>query len=355
MTELLHELFGRRPRYEDAGAGAHNAGVLAAARVRPAFVDTSCLMYRLMWAKAAYYVKRCGNDTSRIAHSVAADVMLDIAEFCRNFACAPVLAFDSSRSLRREETYPQYKGNRGAQKKTEKEALVLSCKDEIRRLLRCVYGPGYRVQGFCVNGYESDDVIASFVLGLKQPKADVGDDTPVYDKHIVIVSNDHDLHQLVGDGVTYADVTSGVLCSAEDLVRHYKLRPEEIVAAKCIGGCKSDNVGGVPGCGDKTVAEVIASRSFDVSVTKARRNLASEDGAVVLRRNLRLIRLPYEGSPMLPQLKLSAKVWPSLGIPDEMAALMDSNGIPRSAWPSFADITLPRASSAVPMCSYNKK
>jgi 5'-3' exonuclease len=308
-----------------------------------------------MWAKADDYCKRCGADTGRIAHAVAADVMLDVAEACRNFACAPVMAFDSSRSLRREQLYADYKGNRGTQKKTEKEERVVGCKEEIKRLLRCVYAPGYNVQGYCVHGYESDDVIASFVLGLKQQTDGHVDGKPKYDKPVVIVSNDHDLHQVVLEGVKWADVTTGVLCDADDIEKHTKIAIADVVAAKCVGGCKSDNVGNVPGCGEKTVAEFLANRSFNVSVPKARAALNSDAGAEILRRNLRLVRLPYDGEPSMPPLLLSAKAWPKPGVPEDMAALMDSNGVPRSAWPSFADVTLPRAEGAVPVCAYNKK
>ena len=359
MTALEH-ILAPRPLYNDGGAGEWNAGVLRAVRARPMFFDVSCIMYRIMYAKADEYVKRCGTDTGRIAHSVAADVMQDIAGACGTFACAPVLAFDSNRSLRREQVYADYKGNRGGQKKSANEEAVLLCKAEVARLLRGVYAPGYRVQGFCVHGYESDDIIASFVLGLKQNKLTPEDGgpfcvSPEYDKPVVIASSDHDLHQLVGDGVQFADVTTGVMCNAEQIAKHYGIAPCDVVAAKCVGGCKSDNVGNVPGCGEKTVEEFLAKRSFDVTMKRAREALASEEGQSILLRNLRLVRLPYDGTPPMPPLRLSASVWPKQGVPDDMAAMMDGNGVPRSAWPSFADITLPRAAGAVPVCAYNRK
>ena len=350
MMPVLEELFAPRPHYADKGAGRHNADVLAESRVRPAFFDVSCLMYRLMYAKVDTYCKDCGGDDSRMAHAISADVVNDIADACRNFACAPVLAFDSGFSLRRL-LYPEYKGNRGAQKKTERQERVLSCKEEVKRLLRRVYAPGYRLQGFCAHGYEGDDIIASFVLGLKQHDSTV---EMAYDKPVVIVSSDHDIHQVVADNVMLADVVSGVLCDAEALCKHNKIRCEDVVAAKCVGGCKSDNVGNVPGCGEKTVAEFLAVRSFEVSVPKARAALNSVAGEEILRRNMKLVRLPYEGAPALPPLRLSA-VWPKPGVPEEMAALLDGNGVPRSAWPSFADVTLPRAAGAVPVCEWKRK
>lgn len=350
MMSVLEELLAPRPHYADGGAGRHNAAILVASHVRPAFFDVSCLMYRLMYAKVDTYCKDCGYDDERLAHAVASDVISDIADACRNFACAPVLAFDSGMSLRKR-LYTEYKGNRGAQKKTEKQERVLGCKEEVKRLLRRVYAPGYRLQGFCVHGYEGDDIIASFVLGLKQHDSTV---EMAYDKPVVIVSSDHDIHQVVADNVMFADVVSGVLCDAEALFNHNKIRCEDVVAAKCVGGCKSDNVGNVPGCGEVTVAEFLDKRSFDVTVPKARAALNSAMGEEILRRNMKLVRLPYEGDPAMPPLRLSS-VWPKPGVPEEMAALMDGNGVPRSAWPAFADVTLPRAAGAVPVCEWKRK
>lgn len=350
MSTALEEILAPRPPYRDGGAGSDNAAALRASRVRPAFFDVSCLMYRLMYAKVDTYCKDCGYDEARIAHAVAADVINDIADACRNFACAPVLAFDSGTSLRKR-LYPGYKGNRGAQKRTEKQERVLGCKEEVKRLLRRVYAPGYRLQGFCVHGYEGDDIIASFVLGLKQDVSAVG---VAYDKPIVIVSSDHDVHQVVEGNVMFADVVSGVLCDAEALYKHNKIRCSDVVASKCVGGCKSDNVGNVPGCGEKTVAEFLDKRTFEVGVPKARAALNSAAGEEILRRNMKLVRLPYEGDPAMPPLRLS-NVWPKPGVPEEMAALMDGHGVPRSAWPSFADVTLPRAAGAVPVCEWKRK
>lgn len=348
-SSALAEVFAEPPRYEDGGAGAFNAALLEKIKVRPAFFDMSCLIYRMMFAKADEYGKRCGTDCEKISWHVAADVLCDVTDACRHFACGPVLAFDSWKSNRRETIYPEYKGNRGKSKKSANEEIVVGCKPEINSLLRSVFCPTYNLQSFCVHGYEGDDIIASFVLGLKQSglmqKAE-------YEKPVVIVSNDGDLQQLLLDGVRIADVSTGILYGAEEMFRHTKIRFTDVVAAKCIGGCKSDNVGNVPGCGDKTVAEILEKRTTEVTLKKARQALEGEVGAAILRRNLRLVRLPLSG---MPPLRLAVKAWPRPGIPDAMAAALDSRGVPRSAWPSFADISLPRPTGAVPVCDYRRK
>lgn len=350
MGSILEEIFAPRPFFDTDGVGPLNADALREARARPAFFDMSCLVYRMIYAKADDYVRRLGGDVHRISHAVASDVMCDVADACRNFACAPVLAFDSTRSIRAQAIYPEYKAGRGSSKKSANEETVLSCKNRILAFLYGVYAPGYKIQTFRVNGYESDDIIAALVLGLKQ--RDPVDGECAYDKSVVIVSSDHDLHQIVGDGVFFADVKTGVLCTAKEIEKHTGIGPQDVVAAKCVGGCASDNVGNVPGCGEKTVAEVLLKRTFDVSQRKAREALNSLIGEEILRRNLTLIRLPFEGDPPLPKLRLSAKVWPKPGVPENMAVTLNANGVPRSAWPSFSDITLPRPEGAIPMCSY---
>ena len=349
MTDALREVLAPRPHYADGGAGAFNAAALTAARVRPAFFDVSCMSYRLMYAKASDYCKEAGSDDVRLAHRVASDVLCDIADACRNFACAPVLAFDSF-LRKRSEIYPEYKkGPRGTQKKTAHEERVISLKGEVYKLLATVYAPTYKVQGFCVHGYESDDIIADLVLGLKQPGED---GKAAFDGPVVVVTSDGDLHQVLLDGVKLADVRTGVLCDGDAVAKHTGIRPEDVVAAKCVGGCASDNIGNVPNCGKVTVAEVLAKRSADVKMPKARAALGSEEGAAILRRNLRLIRLPYEG--FVP-LRLSEKVWPEPGVPDGAQALLDSNSVPRGTWPSFGDVRAPRPAGAVPFCEYKRK
>jgi len=334
-TPAIEAVFAPPPPYEDGGAGAYNAAVLDAAGVRPAFFDSSCLLYRWLYAKAADYCKFAGSEDDRLVYRACADVICDMAEACRVFRCAPVVAFDSRISYRREAVFAGYKSGRGTAKKTEAEERVLGLRHRMLAVLRDELLPSYRVQTYCVRGYESDDVIASFVLGLKHPKR--------YDGQVVIVSNDHDLHQLVTDGVRFADVMGGVLFDAAGLRKRYGFGPEQVVPAKVFGGCSSDDVPNVPGCGEVSVRQLLESRDpASVKQSAARESLVSTEGGAVVRRNMALVRLPFDGAafgcPPLPPLRLSRNMWPGESVPEEIAALFGSFGIPQSAWPSFRDI-----------------
>lgn len=352
-------LAGRPPEpYKDGGAGSHNAAVLDAARVRPAFFDVSCMLYRLLYAKADWYCKKAeGYGDEKLCHLVCIDLINDVADACRQFACAPVMAFDSKHSFRKELLLPTYKEGRREQKKTASVERVLNLRHTVLKMLREVYCTAYKIQFFCVYGYESDDVIAAFVLGLKQQPI-FGD--PPYNKSVVIVTSDHDLHQLLIDGVFLADVATGILCTGEQVAKHTKIKPEDVVLAKCVGGCASDAIKGVAWCGEKTVAEVLEKRNFDVKLKRAKNSLQSEEGLATLYRNWQLIKLPFqpEGVEFIepfPSLKLSKKTWPAACVPDVIRTIAGGMGIPETSLPMFSDITLPRPIGAIPVCEWKRK
>lgn len=352
VDSFIQELFIGRPPYDDGGAGNYNSEVLTKARVRPAFFDTSCLLYRLAYAKADTYCKKAGDDDTLLIHLMCVDFMRDVVDACGHFACGPVFAFDSVAKYRKDELLPTYKEKRNEQKKTAEQERTIALLPLTRYTLKSVYCPAYRIQSFCVHGYESDDVIASFVLGLKQ-KALMAH--CVYPHPVVVITNDHDLHQLIHDDVYMADVATGVMANSEQIARHTGIKPEEVVACKTIGGCKSDKVPNVPGCGEVTVKEIMVSHNSDVKQKKAREALQSEEGLAILRRNLKLVRLPYEGKVPMPPLKLSGEIWPANCVPEKMQIVYIEYGIKREDWPAFGDVTLPRPVGAVPLCAWVKK
>jgi len=356
--KYIQQLLSPRELYDDGGAGAHNAEVLEASDVRPAFFDSSCLLYRFLFAKASNYCDAAGDDDELCVHMLCVDFLNDVVGACAHFACAPVLAFDSKAKHRKVQIFEDYKGDREKKrsKKTADEERMLNLMPLVIRELKSVYCPVYKIQYFTVWGYESDDIIAAFVLGLKQ-HAPHG--APVYSKQVVFVTSDHDLHQLLLDGVYLADVTTGAMANAKQVAKHTGIRPDQLVASKCVGGCKSDDIPGVPGCGEKMVAEVLACGSSNVKnnrLKKAREMLQSDEGLAVLRRNFQLIQIPLLGcTPPLPPLRLSRNIWPVAGVPVDIEPVLEANGIARSDWPSFGDVTRLRPVDSIEMCERTKK
>jgi len=358
VDKYIAHLLGPRELYDDGGAGAHNAKVLNDADVRPAFFDSSCLLYRFLFAKASNYCKAAGDDDEVCIHLLCVDFLNDVIGACEHFACAPVLAFDSRAKHRVDQIFDGYKGDRDKKrlKKSFDEERMLSLMPAVVKQLKTVYCPTYKIQYFTVWGYESDDIVAAFVLGLKQHTSN---GVPVYDKQVVFVTSDHDLHQLLLDGVYLADVTTGAMANAKQITKHTGISPEQLVASKCLGGCKSDDIPGVPGCGKVSVKQILETGCIDgVKRRLTRESLEGEgvDAIGILRRNFQLIQIPLLGcSPALPALRLSRNIWPVPGVPEDIEPVLEVNKVERSSWPSFGDVTLLHPVDAVETCERTRK
>ena len=350
---VLQELLAPRVPFVTHGEDIHNAEVLNKAGLRPIFIDSSCLLYRFLFAKASEYCRVGGENDDTIVHLLCVDFMNDVTGACGHFGCAPVMAFDSTHSYRKAEVYPAYKNSRdkAKQKKKAEEKRVLSLVPTVVKTLKHTYCTAYKMQYFCVYGYESDDVIAAFVLGLKQR---IAGKPAAYDKRVVFATSDHDLYQLLVEGVHVADVRTGVMSDAKRITKTTGISPEQLVASKCLAGCTSDDIPGVPGCGKVSMKEAITQGNSDVKRRLTRESLQCDGAEIILRRNFKLIEIPFAGNTPLPPLKLSRKVWPAVGVPDKMIPLYERIGIPKEKWPAFGDVTAPRPDGGIEMCQYNK-
>ena len=97
-------------------------------------------------------------------------------------------------------------------------------------------------------GYEADDVIGTLATHSPMPT--------------VIVSGDRDVLQLVSDNVTVLHTKKGisdVVRYTPSALREEGLSPQGIIELKSLMGDASDNIPGVPGVGEKTAKELIAT------------------------------------------------------------------------------------------------
>jgi 5'-3' exonuclease len=97
--------------------------------------------------------------------------------------------------------------------------------------------------------YEADDIIGTLVE--KWRSSDSGT--------IYIVSNDHDLYQLLDTNINQI-LRKGqqeILYSINDFQKEYGIRPSQWIDVKAILGDKSDNIPGVSGVGEKHVYDMI--------------------------------------------------------------------------------------------------
>jgi len=146
-----------------------------------------------------------------------------------------VLDADESKLLRRR-IYPAYK----AQRQPPPEDLAPQ-EARIVGILRMVGVPVLQQEG-----YEADDLIATLVRRLAGPEL-----------HVVLVSRDKDLDQLLGPHVTMYDPLKNEEMTPRRLLETKGWRPDQAVDAQILTGDSVDNVPGAPGIGPKTAARLL--------------------------------------------------------------------------------------------------
>ena len=164
-----------------------------------------------------------------------------------------MIAFDKGRSAKRLAIDPEYKANRD--KKREKpqpmdNAFSQEFKPQLEAFMAlCTLNgiPHLRIQDV-----EADDIIATAALRF----------APVFDR-VIIVSADHDLHQLirpnifvVKPSISYKDIDEEVY-DASSVMEEWGVEPWRLPEIWALMGDKGDNVKGIPGIGPKKATKLI--------------------------------------------------------------------------------------------------
>jgi DNA polymerase-1 len=120
-------------------------------------------------------------------------------------------------------------------------------------------------------GYEADDLIATYALQALDAGADV-----------TIVSSDKDLMQIVRPGIRMYDTMKNKVIGESEVEERFGVPPSKVVEVQALIGDSSDNVPGVPGIGVKTAAllineygdlETLLARASEIKQEKRRENL----------------------------------------------------------------------------------
>ncbi|MCB1537753.1 MAG: DNA polymerase I, partial [Alphaproteobacteria bacterium] len=146
------------------------------------------------------------------------------------------VVFDAARRNFRNDIYPEYKANRD-----ETPPDLIPQFPLIREATRAF--------GFVPleqEGYEADDLIAAYARAGREAGL-----------HVVIVSSDKDLMQLVRDRVSMFDPIKQKPLGAAEVLEKFGVAPEKVVDVQALCGDATDNVPGVRGIGVKTAAELI--------------------------------------------------------------------------------------------------
>lgn len=204
-------------------------------------------------------------------------------------------AFDVSRKTFRSEKFPEYKANRAATPEEFRSQVSY-----INELL-----DAFAIPHFELEGYEADDVIATFVKHFS-------DDAEIY-----ICSGDRDSFQLVSDQVTVLYPKKGVTelarMTPSAVLEKYGLTPKQYPDFAALRGDPSDNLPSIPGVGEKTatkwiqefgsLSELIAK--VDTVPGKAGEALRAALPSVITNRELTQLRSDLPLSPDLVDLSWS--------------------------------------------------
>src|SRR4029453_1612789 len=136
-------------------------------------------------------------------------------------------------------------------------------------------------------GYEADDIIATYALQANEAGAEV-----------TIVSSDKDLMQLVRRGIRMYDTMKNKVIGEAEVIERFGVPPSKVVEVQALIGDSTDNVPGVPGIGVKTAAllinefgdlDTLLARASEIKQQKRRESLIAFADQARLSRTLVLL------------------------------------------------------------------
>ena len=184
------------------------------------------------------------------------------------------IVFDAGSKSFRNDIYPEYKAHRPPTPEDLAPQFNLT-----RRAVEA-----FGIVGMELEGFEADDIIATYALRAQAQKMSV-----------TILSSDKDLMQLVGDGIEMHDAMRGKRIGVEQVVEKFGVPPEKLLDLLSLAGDSSDNIPGVPGIGVKTAAQLLQEygdldtlleRASEIKQTKRRESLLNYADQARLSRRL---------------------------------------------------------------------
>jgi 5'-3' exonuclease len=136
-----------------------------------------------------------------------------------------------------------------------------------------------------LEGYEADDCIGTLSVALKEQA------------HVVVVTGDHDMLQLVDESVSVAIMKKGIgnylVHTPESLMEERKLTPTQIIDIKGLMGDTADNYPGVKGIGEKTAHKLIQEHG-SIDVLLANLDAVSKTIRIKIETDLEMLHLSRE-------------------------------------------------------------
>ena len=200
------------------------------------------------------------------------------------------VAFDVSRKTFRSEKFPEYKAQRA---KTPDEF-----RSQMDYLYQMVAALG--IKTFAIEGFEADDVIATFAKAAEAEKIEV-----------LISTGDRDSFQLISEHVTVLYPRKGMSDLArmtpEAVKEKYGLTPAQYHDFAALRGDPSDNLPSVPGVGEKTATKWIQDYG-DIKGLIAHADEITGKVGDSLRAHLEGVKLNHELTQLIHDVKVNATV-----------------------------------------------
>jgi DNA polymerase I len=151
------------------------------------------------------------------------------------------VVFDTSKPTFRDKLFEQYKAHRAPMPEELSRQLPY-----VRRLCE-----GLSLEMIQEDGFEADDLLGALAKQAAKQKLDV-----------LLVTNDKDMMQLVGDGVRVlrpgtGGIKNDVIVDAAKVKEILGVTPEQVVDYMALFGDSIDNIPGAKGIGEKGAAELI--------------------------------------------------------------------------------------------------
>lgn len=191
-----------------------------------------------------------------------------------------------SRSSKRKEIYPSYKEKRSLKKKEwaeEEKIFYGKCFEQFDELYEEVLPKIGIKNNYKVKGLEGDDLIASICFNNKGSK--------------VIATSDNDMYQLLNDETVIYDIRKKKQFTKDDFKKEYTIDSREWVNIKCMAGCNSDEVEGIDRVGIDTAIKYLKKQLKEKS--KIYQRIVSDKSIEIRDRNIKLVKLPFEGTPKI--------------------------------------------------------
>jgi len=192
-----------------------------------------------------------------------------------------IVFFWDSKENKRKEILPTYKEKRHKNQTEEEKKEWEAAFGEFNKLSNQILPNIGFTNNFFQKGYESDDLIAKYVLDK------------VYED-IYIVTGDDDLLQLLDYSRMYNPAKDKTI-DAKKFQKDYAITPDKWIEVKKIAGCSSDNVPGITGVGEKTAIKYLNNELKKTS--KKYKDI--KENKELIEFNDQLVNLPFEGTKQI--------------------------------------------------------